>query len=509
MSDQLALLPGYLLAHLQLTLVALGLGAGFSIPVGIAVTRNPALEGPVLGVAGVIQTIPSLALLAIMVPALAGLAAVGLEVRSIGYLPAIIALTLYSVLPILRNTVTGIRGVDPALLEAAAGVGMTAAERLRRVELPLAMPVIVAGLRTATVWVVGTATLSTPVGATSLGNFIFSGLQTRNEAAILTGCIAAAGLAVLLDQLIRRIEVGLRERRRASWVASSGVLLLLVVVAGGAAIPRSDAVRPVIIGSKTFTEQYILSEVLAQWIEAETPHRTEAVQSLGNTVLLDALVADDLDLYVDYSGTVWAEHMGQKSLPGRAEVLSGVTTWLEEEKGLTVVGGLGFQNTYVLGMRREQAERLGIRTLSDLARHAGSLEIGGDYVFFDRAEWAALEERYAFVFRAERTMDPALMYEAAAAGEVDVISAYSTDGRIAAMDLVMLEDDLGVIPPYDALVIASARLARDAPDAVAALRSLAGRIDETKMQRMNFSVDDGGLTPAEVARRFHAERPAD
>ena len=163
MADQLALLPGYFTAHLQLTLVALWVGAGLSIPVGIAVTRRPALEGPVLGAAGVIQTIPSLALLAIMVPALAAVAALGFEIRSIGYLPAILALTLYSVLPILRNTVAGIRGVDPALLEAADGVGMTSGERLRRVELPLAMPVIVAGLRTATVWVVGTATLSTPV----------------------------------------------------------------------------------------------------------------------------------------------------------------------------------------------------------------------------------------------------------------------------------------------------------------------------------------------------------
>jgi osmoprotectant transport system permease protein len=155
-----------------------------------------------------------------MVPALAALGGLtqrtfGFELRSIGFLPALVALTLYALLPILRNTLVGIAGVDPALVEAARGVGMTESEVLRRVTLPLAMPVIVAGLRTAAVWVVGTATLSTPVGATSLGNFIFSGLQTRNHVAVGVGCAAAAALALLLDQSIRALEAGLRDGRRA------------------------------------------------------------------------------------------------------------------------------------------------------------------------------------------------------------------------------------------------------------------------------------------------------
>ena len=168
MSEQLALLPGYLTAHIQLTLLALLLSASISLPLGVAVTRSPWLERPALGVAGLIQTVPSLALLAVMVPLLAGL-----DLPSIGFLPAIIGLTLYGILPMLRNTVTGIAGVDAAVKQAAQGVGMTPWQQLTRVELPLAMPVIVAGVRTATVWIVGIATLSTPVGATSLGNYIF------------------------------------------------------------------------------------------------------------------------------------------------------------------------------------------------------------------------------------------------------------------------------------------------------------------------------------------------
>ena len=509
MSEQLALLPGYLTAHLQLTLVALVIGAAVSIPLGIAVTRRKGLEGPVLGAAAVIQTVPSLALLAVMVPLLAALGTVaqryGIELRSIGYLPAIVALSLYSLLPILRNTVAGIAGVDPALIEAAKGVGMTPTQCLRRVELPLAMPVIVAGLRTATVWVVGTATLSTPVGATSLGNFIFSGLQTRNEAAILLGCVAAAGLAISLDQLIRAVEIGLRERRPTRvWVAGAVLAVLFAVAGGSYWAARSDDGLEVAIGSKTFTEQYILAALMGEWIEARTDARAREVQSLGSTVLFDALVAGDVDVYAEYTGTVWAEHMGRETLPGRADVLRGVTDWLEQEHALTVVAELGFQNAYALAMRRSHARRLGIRTISDLVGHASELEIAGDYVFFERAEWESIETAYGLVFDAERSMDPTLMYDAVHAEQVDVISAYTTDGRIAAFDLVVLEDDRGAIPPYDAIVVTSARIARDAPEVNAALSELAGLIDETRMQRMNFAVDDEGRSPGEVASEFIA-----
>ena len=278
MRQQLLLLPEYLTAHVQLTLLALLFSTGLSVPLGITATRVRWLEQLVLGLASTVQTIPSLALLAIMVPLLAAV-----NLQSIGFLPAIVGLTLYGILPILRNTVTGISGVDPALKEAAKGVGMTARQQLIRVELPLAMPVIVAGIRTSTVWIVGIATLSTPVGATSLGNYIFSGLQTRNYPAIMIGCVAAAGLAWFLDGLIRSIEVGLRTRRRGPVFAS----LTMVAVLGTysmvtLATPLMTAgSRPIAIGSKTFTEQYILSAMLAEWIQSETERSTTLTQSLG------------------------------------------------------------------------------------------------------------------------------------------------------------------------------------------------------------------------------------
>ena len=516
LSEQLSLLPGYLTAHLQLALVAIFLGTIVSVPLGVWVTRRKRTEQLVVGIASVIQTIPSLALLAIMVPAIAAVSAAtsrafGIELRSIGYLPAIIGLTLYSILPILRNTVTGIAGVDRAIVEAARGVGMTERQQLLRVQLPLALPVIVAGLRTSAVWVVGIATLSTPVGATSLGNYIFSGLQTRNLTAVLVGCVAAASLAVCLDQLIRVMEVGMRLRRRRLVAAAATVLAALYAYTGlTVALDQSRrGGRVVSIGTKTFTEQYILSELLAQQIRAHTGIPADVVSSLGSTVAFDALRTGGIDVYVDYSGTIWATIMKRTTVPDDPRiVLDEVKQYLAQSHDITVVGPLGFENAYALAMRRRQARTLGIRSISDLARHAPTLEIAGDYEFFARPEWAGLAETYDLSFRHRRSMDASLMYQAVAGKQVDVISAFSTDGRIAAFDLLVLTDDRRAIPPYDAIILAGSRLKRHEPAVLAALEHLVGAVDAEAMRSMNLAVDREGSTPAVVAAEFLRRRGA-
>jgi osmoprotectant transport system substrate-binding protein/osmoprotectant transport system permease protein len=499
-SGPLAHLPEYLSAHVRLTLAALAAGVLLAVPAGILVSRRPAFGVPVVGFASVLQTVPSLALLAVMVPLLSGLGLPG-----IGTLPAFIALVLYSLLPILRNTVAGLAGVDPAVLEAARGLGMTRRQRLRQVELPLALPVIVAGIRTAAVWTVGMATLSTPVGAPSLGNYIFSGLQTRNTASILTGCVAAALLALGLDGLVRTVAVGVSTRRRGLVAGAAAVLLALASWAWWLAPPATAAAasRPVVVGAKTFTEQYVLAEILAGTVQAQTARPTRTLASLGSTVAFDALRRSEIDAYVDYTGTLWATVMGRKGPGGsRREVEEEVRRWLLEHAGVTLVAPLGFENAYCFAVRRDTAEHLGLRTVSDLARHAGTLSLASDYEFFDREEWRAVQAAYGLAFRERRTMDPSLLYQAIAARQVDAITAYSSDGRIEALRLVTLEDERRAIPPYDAVVLASPRLPRDAPDAVAALRSLEGRIDVATMRAMNRLVDEEGRSPAQAAQAF-------
>lgn len=505
------LLP-LLAAHLQLTAAALVAGALIAFPLGIWATRRPRLLAPVMVFASLVQTVPGLALLAVMVPMLAwvgaALAPVGITVRGIGFLPAFLALTLYSLLPMLRNTVAGIRGVDPAVREAARGVGMTDRQQLLRVELPLALPTLVAGLRTATVWTVGMATLSTPVGAPSLGNLIFAGLQTRDTGAVLLGCAAAAALAVVLDGLVRLLELGLARRRRGLALAAAASLVVLLALALVPLAPRRAAGsegRPVVLGAKPFTEQLILAELMAAQVARRSGEPTRILPALGSTVAWDALRAGTLDAYVDYTGTLWSTvlHGGGAGLD-RAALLRRVTAELARRHRVQVVGPLGFENTYALAMTEERADALGVRRISDLEPHAPRLEVGGDYELFGRPEWRAIVGTYGLRFAAERAMDPSLMYQAIAAGEVDVIGAYSTDGRIAALKLRLLTDDRQVIPPYDAVLLARPGLAHDRPRVWAALRELVGRIDQPTMQRLNLAVDQEHRPPAEVAAAFLA-----
>ena len=488
LADQLRLLPEYLGHHLTLTLVALSSGIALCLPLAILVTRVKSLQWPVLTVASVAQTIPGLALLALMVPLLG----------QIGFLPAFIALLLYSMLPILRNTVTGILGVAPDVLEAAEGLGMTSGQRLFRVELPLAAPVIIAGIRTATVWVVGSATLSTPVGATSLGNYIFSGLQTQNSTAVLVGCAAAAALAMVLDQLIRLGELAVAGRSRTKgWLAVAGLLFILLATLI-LQIPTAKGSGVVVVGAKPFTEQYILAEALTQRL-TQAGLQVENRSSMGSMILFDALTAGHVDCYVDYSGTVWANVMKRQDLPPRADLLEQMKAWLQREHQVLVLGALGFENNYALAVPRLKAEVLQLASVQDLSRHAPQMTIGSDLEFFVRPEWTALREAYRLDFREQRTFDPSLMYAAAREGVVDVISAYTTDGRIIDYDLVALADPLQALPPYDAVLVLSPAAARRT-ELVSALEGFVGSIDDGTMRAANKRVDVDGESPAQAAR---------
>jgi osmoprotectant transport system permease protein len=501
-ADAFARLPDYLGQHVLVSVTALLLGLAISMPLAIAATRSPRLRWPLLAVVSLIQTIPGLALLALFYPLLLGAASLAEQLfavsfSALGFLPSVLALTLYSMLPVVRNTITGILGIDRDVAEAARGVGMTGRQMLWMVELPLALPVIMAGIRTAAVWVIGTATLSTPVGQTSLGNYIFAGLQTQNWVFVLFGCVAAAVLALAVDQLLALMEQGVRERKRAR-VLAGGIGLALVIV--GALLPGHARKATVyFVGTKPFAEQYILGALIEQRLQA-AGLSAGRLDGLGSSVTFSALSAGNIDVYVDYTGTVWATQMRRTDTKPRAEVLADVTAWLEA-RGIAVLGDLGFENAYALAMSRKRAEALGVRSIADLARHAPTLSIAGDYEFFVRPEWTAIRDAYGLKFRAQRQMQSEFMYPAAATGEVDVISAYTSDGRIAQYDLVVLADPKSAIPPYDAILLVSPRRANDQA-LVDALRPLLGSIGIALMREANLRASRGGRdgSPEAVAR---------
>jgi osmoprotectant transport system permease protein len=427
-------------------------------------------------------------------------------------------------LPVIRNTVTGILEIDPAMTEAARGVGMTDRQSLRWIELPLAAPIIIAGIRTATVWVVGMATLSTPVGAPSLGNYIFLGLQTRNGVAVLFGCVFAAALAIVLDQLIRLMERAARLRSsRLAWTAGLGLIVIIIgglfpavgFLSAGAASPGVSSARKTVdeersqhplagwnltVGSKGFTEQYVLAEFLT--LELESAGATVRQRpNMGSTILFDALRSNTVDLCVDYSGTIWATIMKRPQPIDRTEMLIDVATYLKDEHGIITLGRLGFENAYALAMTRARAGALGVRTIDDLRPIADRLILGGDPEFFGRPEWSRAREIYGLQSMRTRSMDSTFLYGAVRDGEVDAITAYSTDGRVAAFDLVILGDPRQALPPYDAMLLLSPRAARIEP-LTQTLLPLINAVTNDMMRSANKTVDIDGLPVEQAALRL-------
>src|ERR1700684_2133018 len=331
--EALAHLPDYLGSHVRVSVAALALGLAVSLPLAIIARNRPVLRGLLLGLASIVQTVPGLALLALFYPLLLAAASLslawfGFSFSAFGFLPAVLALALYSMLPVLRHTLTGLRGVDPSILEAARGVGMTPLQSLTSVELPLALPVMMAGIRTAAVWVIGTATLSTPIGQTSLGNYIFAGLQTQNWVSVLFGCLAAAVLALGVDQLLALIEIGIRTRSR--WRVASGGIGLAALVAATLVPSLARSPSSYIVGAKTFTEQYVLSALIAQRLRAEGVSATPR-EGLGSNVIFDALASGDIDVYVDYSGTLWANQFHHSDIIPREQLLAELKATLAQQ----------------------------------------------------------------------------------------------------------------------------------------------------------------------------------
>lgn len=492
--------------HLFLTGIATGVAVMVGIPLGILITRMTWLRSFIFGLAGIVQTVPSLAMLAFLL-ALTG---------KIGVLPAIIALSLYALLPIIQNTVIGLEGISPDIIEAAEGMGMTQQDEMRLVKLPLARPVIIAGIKTAAVISVGIATLSAFIGAGGLGEFINRGLSLADNRLILLGAIPSAMLALYVSFAISLLEWGFNERKRKGsrfltgkrGLALSVLPLMVLFVIGGAGIvwksaPESE--RTIRIGSKNFTEQLILAEMIAQRIEHETDINVERKFNLGGTMIChEALVSGELDMYPEYTGTGLIAILKSDVRPSDPdEVYSLVAGKYEELFDLRWLGSFGFNNTYAIAVRREDAERNKWTRISDLRKPAGSLRAGFTSEFSERPDgYPGLKEAYGFGFGKVVDLDPAIMYDAVKEGQVDIITAFATDSRIPGYDLVILDDDRGFFPPYHAAVVVREDTLERYPEISKALEPLAGLIGEQTMQDLNFQVDQKKRSVCEVVREF-------
>ena len=484
--------------HVLLVVLSTSIAIAIGVPAGIAAVHRPRIGRPFAGLASITQTIPSLALLGFLLP----LPLVG----GVGPRVAVVALILYALLPVLRATVAGLKTIDPSVLEAGVAMGMTPRQLLWIVELPLALPAIVAGIRVATVITIGTATIAAAVGAGGLGEYIFRGLSMVDATVILAGAIPAAALALAADGALSWLERRLSSRRsgRSSLpllVVGSACLLAGLVVAGRA----TSGPDTIVVGSKNFTEQVLLGELLAQTLERSGVRVTRKL-NLGGTFICDrAIRAGDIDVYVEYTGTALAAILHDEVGRDPAVVLAR-TRELYARNGLSVLPPLGFNNTFAILVRRADAEALGLRTIGDLRAVAARWTPGFGYEFLERADgFRGLSAAYGLRFRRPRVMDLTLMYRALATGEVDVVAGDATNALIDALDLEMLEDDKRYFPPYDAVpVVRSAVLLRD-PTVAAAITRLAGRISAGEMRAMTHAVDvqhrDVGATVDEFLDR--------
>ena len=285
--------------HVVLVAASTAIAVLVGVPLGVFASKRPRLAAPAMAIAGIVQTIPSLAMFGFLLPAP--------FVGGVGARAALVVLILYGLLPIVRTTIAGMRGIDPAIREAGVAMGMTPRELLRLVELPLALPSILAGVRVAAVVGVGSATIAAAIGAGGLGEYIYRGLSMVDTTVILAGAIPAAALAVLVDTALLGVERQLSARRRTRrfgrlFAATAASLAAVALLSSAVAARRGGGA--LVVGSKNFTEQLVLGELLAQTIERQTRLTVDRRLNLGGTLICDrALLGGDIDVYVEYTGT--------------------------------------------------------------------------------------------------------------------------------------------------------------------------------------------------------------
>jgi osmoprotectant transport system permease protein len=495
------------LEHLFLVGLSTGIAILVGVPLGIMLTRWPAVSKPVLGFANIMQTVPSLALFGFLIPLNIYLFHVRI-VGGIGARTAIVALVLYALLPIIRNTYTGIRGVDPAIREAGRGMGMTNRQLLFQVEVPLSLGVIIAGVRVAAVISVGTATIAAAIDAGGLGRYIFRGLRMNDNTLILAGAVPAALMALVADFLLGWVErlfsggvAGRFRGRRAAW--ASLLLLLPLGVWAALTIHPGETEGRIAVGSKDFTEQIILGEVLAEVIESKAGLKVERRFDLGGNLAHEALVAGEIDAYVEYTGTALTAILRRPPLADPDEVYRRVKEDYAKKLGIEWTEPLGFNNTFAILIRGEDARRLNLKTITHAARHAPRWRAGFGQDFMSRPDgYPGFARTYAVKFAELREMDLSLTYRALVEGQVDLIAGNSTDGLIPRHDLFQLMDDRRYFPPYDAVPIVRQETLRRYPEVRDALRTLGGLISVEEMRQLNFQVDGEHRAVKDVVREF-------
>lgn len=485
------------LEHISLSFTAIILACLVGIPVGFLIVNHKKLSSVVLNIANVIQTIPSLALFAFAMP-----------LFGIGKKPAIFALFLYALLPIIKNTLIGIRNVDPATIKAATGMGMSKTQIMFKIEVPLAISVIMGGVRIAAVTCIGITTLATLIAAGGLGDFIYRGLSSFNEPMILTGAIFSALLALLADFILGLLEKklmsdGLRDASQRKHLIKNkstrkavSIILTIVIIACAILVPFMGKIgkskNTVRIVHKNYTEQRLIGQMMATYLEDKGFNTS--VKELGGSVLCHNAINDgNCDVYAEYTGTGYGSLLKQTKILSPDDTYNYVKKQYAEKYNLRWLTPLGYNNTYILSVTKETQKKYNLEKFSDLIPYAPNMLIGSEQEFAIRADGlpGLLKAYPGLEFKDNKSMDQGLTYNALVSGDLDVNVSYSTDGRIAKFKLVNLKDDHNFFPPYYCAPIIREEYAKEHPEVVKALNELGNKFTEEDMQIYNLMVDEG------------------
>ncbi|HEL2325950.1 TPA: ABC transporter permease/substrate-binding protein [Streptococcus suis] len=478
-----------LFEHLRISLLALIIAIAIAVPLGLILSSKKRLTEWSLQITGIFQTIPSLALLGLFIPFM-----------GIGTLPAVVALVIYAIFPILQGTLTGLGEIDPSLEEAATAFGMNKWEKLKKFKLALAMPILMSGIRTASIMIIGTATLAALVGAGGLGSFILLGIDRNDSALILIGAVSSAVLAVLFGYGIRLLQ----DKKPKTILLA---LLVTLFTVGASYVPMLNfSTKQLVIAGKLGAEPEILINMYKLLIEDQTDIKVEIKPNFGKTSFLyEALKSGSIDIYPEYTGTITSTLLKNSSMDlstNSDEVYTYAKEAILEQDGLMYLAPMAFQNTYALAVTEDYAQDHGIEKISDLAKVQQTAVAGFSLEFNDREDGnIGLKNLYNLQLNV-KTMEPALRYEAIKSGNVQIIEAYSTDSKVVTYKLKILEDDKQLFPPYQAAPLLSKETLEQYPELEQVLGVLAGKISTEEMTQMNYAVDVEGKSAEQVAREY-------
>lgn len=419
----------------------------------------------------------------------------------IGKIPAVTALVIYALFPVLQSTITGLDSVDKNLQEAAEAFGMNRLERLRKFELPLAMPVIVSGVRTAAVLIVGTATLGALIGAGGMGSFILLGIDRNNTALILIGAISSAFLAILMNIVIKYLENKSLKK----------ILISLIALITATALSFIPSIAPMmnsrrlLVAGKLGPEPEILINMYKELIEANSDIKVKLEPNFGKTSFLyEALKNKQIDIYPEFSGTITSSLLKNQVQVSNdpLEVYEAAREGILNQDKLVYLKPMEYQNTYALAVKKDYANKYDLKTISDLSKVEDSAVAGFTLEFNDRDDGnKGLKSLYKLELNV-KTLEPNLRYQAINGGNVQIVDAYSTDSELIEYDLVVLEDDKQLFPPYQGAPLMRKDTLEKYPELEEILNKLAGQISAEEMSRMNYQVKVDKRSASEVAHEY-------